>query len=635
MTFLQPHLLWALPLILVPVLIHFLNRMRYRTVPWAAMMFLLAATRQSVRHAKLRELLLLACRVGAILCLIFFLARPIAGGWLGWAFHGAPDTVVLLLDRSPSLELNQLRATAVARLAAAAAELSGRTRFVLMDSATRKPTDLSAPALLAELPQTQPSDASADIPALLQAAVDYVATSQSGRTEFWLASDLQTGDWQPDNAARWAEVAARIASLPQDIRVRLLALRPDLGAANVSVTVADARRRKTGGRTELLLTLDLQRNHAAPTDIPVTIVVEGARTRLNVQLEGPTLRLQHKLDLGPRTSRGWGFVELPADANVRDNTAYFVFDGERHLQTIVAASDPALGRLLALAAAPAPDLLNQSSRALNPLEFPPADVAQAALVIYQGHDPDRVRAHVSGGGLALVLPARDAGTEFTGRVTQWRTQEGPLAHSDDGEELPVRDLTVSKRVDLAGKGTGLAAFDDGAPFLTRETIGKGERYWLATLPERGWSSLAEGSVLVPVVQRLVRDGGRRLGAVGTGVCGVEPLGDARRLDKETGRGEAGIYQRGAELVALNRPGSEDVPDYAETPVVKNLFGNVPVRVFEDKDSTGKLAGEIWRLFVWLMLLALIGEAMLTLAAPATKTRPAGVPKSREKELIPA
>ena len=40
MTFLQPWLLWALPLIFLPVLIHLFNRLRHRSMPWAAMMFL-------------------------------------------------------------------------------------------------------------------------------------------------------------------------------------------------------------------------------------------------------------------------------------------------------------------------------------------------------------------------------------------------------------------------------------------------------------------------------------------------------------------------------------------------------------------------------------------------------------------
>ena len=51
MTFLQPFILWGLPLVLLPVMIHLINRMRHRPQPWAAMRFLVSATRSSVSHA--------------------------------------------------------------------------------------------------------------------------------------------------------------------------------------------------------------------------------------------------------------------------------------------------------------------------------------------------------------------------------------------------------------------------------------------------------------------------------------------------------------------------------------------------------------------------------------------------------
>ena len=55
MTFLQPFVLVGLPLIAVPIVIHLLNRVRYRSRNWAAMNFLLAASRRSRRHARLRH----------------------------------------------------------------------------------------------------------------------------------------------------------------------------------------------------------------------------------------------------------------------------------------------------------------------------------------------------------------------------------------------------------------------------------------------------------------------------------------------------------------------------------------------------------------------------------------------------
>lgn len=104
MTFLQPFILWGLPLILLPVLIHLFNRLRHRSVPWAAMMFLRSATRKSTRYARLRQFLILLFRVLAILVLVLALSRPLSGGWMGWMISSAPDVIVVLLDRSASME---------------------------------------------------------------------------------------------------------------------------------------------------------------------------------------------------------------------------------------------------------------------------------------------------------------------------------------------------------------------------------------------------------------------------------------------------------------------------------------------------------------------------------------------------
>ncbi|OYW12243.1 MAG: hypothetical protein B7Z55_18440, partial [Planctomycetales bacterium 12-60-4] len=42
MSFLQPLLLAALPLVALPIIIHLINQRRFQTIRWGAMMFLLA-----------------------------------------------------------------------------------------------------------------------------------------------------------------------------------------------------------------------------------------------------------------------------------------------------------------------------------------------------------------------------------------------------------------------------------------------------------------------------------------------------------------------------------------------------------------------------------------------------------------
>ncbi|MGC1276529.1 MAG: BatA domain-containing protein [Planctomycetaceae bacterium] len=60
-----------------PVIIHLLNRRRFRTVEWGAMAFLRKAMQRSRRSLRLRDLLLLVLRTAAVLLFGFALARPV------------------------------------------------------------------------------------------------------------------------------------------------------------------------------------------------------------------------------------------------------------------------------------------------------------------------------------------------------------------------------------------------------------------------------------------------------------------------------------------------------------------------------------------------------------------------------
>ena len=56
LAFLNPLLLWAVPLCAVPIVIHLLNRRRFQRVPWAAMDFLLKAMKGRLEQAVHSEL---------------------------------------------------------------------------------------------------------------------------------------------------------------------------------------------------------------------------------------------------------------------------------------------------------------------------------------------------------------------------------------------------------------------------------------------------------------------------------------------------------------------------------------------------------------------------------------------------
>ena len=104
MTFLQPWVLAALPLVSLPIIIHLINQRRFQTVQWGAMMFLLSAKALSSGYSKLRHWLIMLLRMLAVAAVILAVGRPLSRGWLALAGGGRPDTAIVILDRSPSMQ---------------------------------------------------------------------------------------------------------------------------------------------------------------------------------------------------------------------------------------------------------------------------------------------------------------------------------------------------------------------------------------------------------------------------------------------------------------------------------------------------------------------------------------------------
>ena len=69
-------LLYALAAAAVPIVIHLLNRRKFREVPWAAMRFLLAAIRKNRRRIRIEQWLLLAIRTLVVLLVVTAMAKP-------------------------------------------------------------------------------------------------------------------------------------------------------------------------------------------------------------------------------------------------------------------------------------------------------------------------------------------------------------------------------------------------------------------------------------------------------------------------------------------------------------------------------------------------------------------------------
>ncbi|MSR66854.1 MAG: hypothetical protein EXS24_05725 [Pedosphaera sp.] len=663
MTFLSPLLLWGLPLILLPILIHLFNRLRYRPMNWGAMMFLRMATRKSTRYAKLRQYLILLFRCLAVAALLLAIARPLVGGWAGWMVSSRPDVILILLDRSASMEdqnagtLITKRETALKTLSATARAYSESSRVLLLDHTSKHPKEIADLNDMNTVPTTSATDTAADIPALLQSAIDWIVESKPGNTEIWLASDLQQSNWHPEAQARWGAMREGILNLPQNIRVRLLAMNAPT-KSNVSITIEEINRQQRGNVAELELVLKLERiettvQEAFPIDFFFNDVPTGER--VTVKFEGQTLRYRRRVTLPAADSGGWGRVQLPDDSNARDNRAYFVYGQQEVSSVAVVGSDPVARRILQIAASPDSSSTNVVAEVVLSDKLGDAVWSKYAAVLWQSKPPEgdvaaKLQSYVNQGGVLVFFPSGETG-QFEGlgwgevqsaaanesfKVSRWETLEGPLANTAEGSPLPMDDLEIIKRQVIRTEATVLARYSDNTPMIVRQLMGRGQALMCGTLPLEEWSSLTEGFVLVPMIQRLVLTGASRLTAARQLVCGEATMTERGQRWVPVGNGtgtefgsESGIYRVDDRVVAQNRPAHEDDWVSLEPAKARELFGKVQVQLFEEKQSGApKLQSEIWRVLLAFMALFLIVESMLILPKHSEESATLAAPSER-------
>jgi hypothetical protein len=664
MIFLQPWLLLALPLAALPVIIHLINQRRFQNIPWAAMMFLLAATKMSRGYSRIRQWLILAFRTLAVLGLLLAISRPLASGWLGLTAGQQADTTIILLDRSPSMQ-ERSAAAAQSKLEAGRNQLArtlktlSSKRWVLIDSYNRVPSEIDSPDALLTLPNAGPSSASADIPAMLEAAHQYIRDNRPGRTEIWICSDLRESDWKSEDG-RWSTVRDAILSIPSVVRFHLLTYEPTQ-EVNYAIRVTDSQLVRTSDSAEVRLSLTVTRTPPSETKttVPVQIEIGGARSTVNIELQGGAADLKnHSIPFDSQVPRSWGRVSIPSDANPADDEFYFAFEVPAPRKTILVASEPDVETPLKLAASIPPESsIRCETETVTPEQLASVEWEQVSLLLWQAPLPsgpaaDLVQAFVARGGQVVFFPPRTPTSDSLFGVTwkqwkvpdspeavkSWRSDDDVLARTQSGAALPVGKLEVRQYCQWDGVLTPLASLVGGDPLLGKPTTNQGAVYFWATTPSLKDSNLASsGVVLYAFVQRVLAAGAQVLSkaqqfdargadlvntsqgsseeAVWTLVRGSE---EALSTEYE---GMSGVYSREDALRAVNRTSTEDEVAIVPDAKLEKLFSGLDyIKVSDQAGSFRALVEEIWRSFLVVMLGALLLEAVLCLPKPAPIAR---------------
>ncbi len=275
-------------LVASPIIIHLINRLRYRRVRFAAMEFLLESQQKNRRRVLIEQLLLLLLRILIVLALALLVARLIVGADQLAMFAGVKTHHVVVLDDSASMQDSweeevdgQIKRvngfdkakSVVSAIANEGSRLPGSQQLtVLLLSRPKQPLfdreDVNEDFLTelkTKLDNQQPTHRTFALEDGLDAARKFVKEDETGIRHVHVVSDFRRGDWLDSQA----------------ISDAVLALDKEDASINLVRTIP--------ARHENLAITDVQGEfHLAVAEVPIEVTVkvrnDGEKTAKDVRL---------------------------------------------------------------------------------------------------------------------------------------------------------------------------------------------------------------------------------------------------------------------------------------------------------------------------------------------------------------
>jgi hypothetical protein len=462
------------------------------------------------------------------------------------------------------------------------------------------------------------------------------------------------------------------------VRFQVLDVGPP-SSENRSIRVSSAKRVQGSQGVELSLSFKVERilGSNAPTaiQIPVEIEVGGARTVVNVDLQSESAEVNdYRIALSAENDnasldKGWGFVHIPGDTNIADNTSYFVYEKPAARRTVIVSDNPRVIEAIELCTNISPETaIECQTETVTSSQLDSVDWNAIALVVWheqlpEGRALELLDQFIVQGGQVLLFPPETPndtmalGVQWTGwqsldvggkssqdladadatlaRVQQWRNDSELLGNTLNGAPLPVGQLGIKRICKLQAEGTVLAAISDELPLLLRVDgpgSAKNGVYVCTTTPSLRDSTFAsDGIVMYIAIQRVLAAGSARIGSTRMAIVGqsanaaldsaVQAAGDTSVLSNQFSQ-HPGVYRNEELLIAQNRLADEDSGKLVSTESLSSIFGALNWSRIEVGSSARSLVQEIWRWFLILMLVALVVEAVLCMP----KRRPTVVAK---------
>jgi hypothetical protein len=621
-SFLTPLYLAGAALIALPIVLHLLRRDVAPPVAFTAVSLLKKSPVDRSRQHRLRDVLLLAARIAALLLLAASFARPY--------LPGAPATgrtTVVAVDRSFSMAepARFERARALAREAVDQAQ-GDRILLVAFDDradvVSAAGTGADARAALASL---TPGFGATRYAAVFDKAAELLQDEANGRLV--VVSDLQRSGF--DQAARGSGGAdLDSAVLPEGIDLQLR----DAGAAaaNLSVTSTAIDRRQ--------VVATVRNFGAQPVTTDVKIVASDPDAR-PLAARRVTIPAGDALDVPFQTAADvrqlTATVDDPA-GYAADNSRFALAEIRTLPRILIVNGGPAatngfyLSRALLAEAEDGPDFEVSTVTGAAFAAMTPGRVReQSVIMLLSTHGLDRrvrdnLRGFLDGGGGVFIVAGHEVDPAVVSTLLDWQPALAPRETRDAGV-LAATDLRhpVFRPFDAVAANFGQVMFDrawhvdagpawrvvarytNGGTAVAERTSTTAGRVLLFTSDvDRKWNDFPLNPAFVPFTQEVARYLGARPPSVSSYLVADVPAGVAPR---------PGLVTAGNRTLAINVDSRESsvarvTPVEFQKLVTRSSGASQPRAVRLARQTEGQQ--NYWRYGLMLMLGALVVEAFL-------------------------
>jgi hypothetical protein len=610
MNFLYPAFLIGAVAVAIPIALHFLRRDIAPEVPFSAVRLLQRSPVARSRRRRLRDLLLLAARIVALLLLAGAFARPYIAG-----ATGSSPVRLVAIDRSFSMGAPGRFAHALdlARRAIDEASPAERVGLIAFDDGAELLAEPGSVARAkAALTRVRPGYGGTRYPALLAKAADVAA----GAGRLVVVTDLQRGGWDGD------ERGVLPAGLVMEVR--------DTGAPPPNLSVAAV---KTAGDRVIA---SIQNSGTGPRS-----------GRLCVERDG------HVVATAEYAVPARGSVEVPipyrvpasgsiavalddAEGFAADNARFAILDNAGHGVLVITspATDSGFFLSRALATTPgseqngiSPRLVASTSLARDVDAQSLSTFSAAVLLSTRGLERrawESLSAFVQSGGGLLIAASPDVDPSVLSSMFKWTPALDTAIAATDAVALSPTDvrhpifrpfgaLTANLgqvRFDRAwrvkaGGWDEAARFTDGSAALLERREGRGRVVLFASDLDRQWNDFPQHPAFVPFAVEAVRyvGGGQDRGR--EYVVGSAPPG--------TGPGP-GIYRtpNSGRMVAVNVDPRESTSAALSAQEFLQRAESVaaPPAVADRKVQQVEARQSYWQYGLLLMMAALVAESFV-------------------------